>query len=336
MKLSMFSIVDHYPEGPRDVRRLYEEVVEQAVLADRLGFDTAWFAEHHFIDYGVVPNPAVMLASLAPRTSRLKLGPAISLVPFRDPRQIAEDYAMLDQLSGGRVVLGLGAGYVKAEFDGFGINFAKKHDRFNEGIEIITGLLAGESMTLNGTYAKSGEIKLNVPPLQRPMPIYIAIGHPDTVRRVGLQGHSMMFMAYTLCDRIDDARDIVGRYREARKEGGHIGSGGTTAIGMHTHVAATDAEAREGVEEAFVRYCSTRLKARKRSYDEAVETGVVLFGSPQTVANQLIAMYRMGVDEFMTLHNFGMLDASSAQSSMKLLMQEALPLVRESILASAA
>lgn len=336
MKLSTFSVVDHYPEGPRDVRTLYNEVIEQVVLADRLGFDTAWLAEHHFIDYGVVPNPAMMLSHLAARTSRVKLGPAIALVPFRDPRQLAEDYAMLDQLSGGRVVLGLGSGYVKAEFEGFGIDFADKHNRFNEGIDIITRLLAGERLTLNGVYAKSGEIKLNVPPVQSRVPIFVALGHPDAIRRVGMQGHSMMFMAYTMCDRASDAGGIVEKYRQARGESGHMPSAGSVAIGMHTHVAPTDAQARAQVEEAFARYCGTRLKARKRSYEEAVETGVVLFGSPQTVASQLIALYRLGIDEFMTLHNFGAIDASLAQSSMKLLMQEALPLVRSSILASAA
>src|SRR5436189_163988 len=130
MKLSMFSVVDHYPEGARDLRQLYSEVIDQAILADRIGFDTVWLAEHHFIDYGVVPNPAVMLAHIAARTRRVKLGPAISLLPFRDPRQVAEDYVMLDQLSGGRAVLGVGSGYIKAEFEGFGIDFEQKHARF--------------------------------------------------------------------------------------------------------------------------------------------------------------------------------------------------------------
>lgn len=336
MKLSMFSVVDHYPEGARDLRSLYGEIIDQAVLADRLGFETVWLAEHHFIDYGVVPNPAVMLASLAPRTSRVKLGPAISLVPFRDPRQVAEDYVMLDQLSGGRAVLGVGSGYVKPEFDGFGIPFEEKHARFNEGLDTIVKLIGGERVTLNGRYSRSGAIRLNVSAIQQRMPVFVAVGQRDAMARVGAQGHSVMFMAYTMCNAIGDAAAVVGDYRQARKQAGHIASAGTTAVGMHTHVAATDAEARDAAEEAFARYCSTRLKARKRSYEEAVNDGVVLFGSPQTVADRLVALHRMGVDEFMTLHNFGLIDASVAESSMKRLMQDALPLVRERILAAAA
>lgn len=336
MKLSIFSVVDHYAEGTRDVHGLYREIVEQAVLADRLGYETCWLAEHHFVDYGVVPNPAVMLASLAPRTSRLKLGPAISLVPFRDPRQIAEDYAMLDVLSGGRAVLGLGSGYVKAEFEGFGLDFEQKHSRFSEGLSVISELLAGKQVTLNGTYSRSGPIKLNVPPVQKAMPISVAVGHPDAVKRVGAQGHSMMLMLYTLCQQTSDVAPIVASYRQARKEAGHVVPAGSVAIGAHTHVAATDAEAREAVEAAFNRYCSTRLKARQRTYQEAIDTGVVLFGSAETVADQLIAMHRMGVDEFMTLHNFGMIDPALAQSSMKRLMQDVLPIVRDRILAAAA
>lgn len=336
MKLSMFSVVDHYPDGGRDLRTLYGEVIDQAVLADRLGFETVWLAEHHFIDYGVVPNPAVMLASLAPRTSRVKLGPAISLLPFRDPRQVAEDYVMLDQLSGGRAVLGVGSGYVKPEFDGFGIPFEEKHARFNEGLETVIRLIGAESVTLNGTYSRSGPIRLNVTPIQQRIPVFVAVGQRDAMARVGGQGHSVMFMAYTMCNAIGDAAAIIAGYRDARRQAGHIASAGTVAVGMHTHVGATDAEARDAAEEAFARYCSTRLKARKRSWQEAVDDGVVLFGSPAKIADRLVALHRMGVDEFLTLHNFGQIDASVASSSMRRLMQDALPLVRERILAAAA
>ena len=335
MKLSMFSVVDHYADGPRDLRQLYSEIIDQAVLADRVGFDTVWLAEHHFVDYGVVPNPAVMLANIAARTGRIKLGPAISLLPFRDPRQVAEDYVMLDQLSGGRAVRGGGSGYVKPEFDGFGIDFEQKHARFAEGLSAVSKLIAGERVVLDGVFSKSGEIKLNVSPIQK-IPVYVAIGRREAAHFVGTQAYSVMFMAYTLCDHINDAAALIADYRRGRKEAGHVAAAGEAAIGMHTHVAATDAEARDGVQEAFDRYCSTRLKARKRPYQDAVNDGVVLFGSPETVADRLVALHRMGVDEFMTLHNFGMIDASLAQSSMKHLTQDVLPLVRQRILSAAA
>ena len=85
MKLSVFSVQDHYPAQSRTVQQLYGEVIAQAELADALGYDTFWVAEHHFHEYGVVPNPAVMLSSLAQRTKRLRLGTAISILTFHNP-----------------------------------------------------------------------------------------------------------------------------------------------------------------------------------------------------------------------------------------------------------
>ena len=102
MKMSIFSVQDHYPSHSRTVSQLYQEILVQADLADALGYDTFWVAEHHFHEYGAVPNPAVMLASIAQRTKRLRLGTAISILTFHNPLTVAESYAMVDILSGGR------------------------------------------------------------------------------------------------------------------------------------------------------------------------------------------------------------------------------------------
>src|SRR4051812_50163672 len=102
MRYSIFSVNDHYPRLPRTVPQLYNQVMHACELAERLGYDTFFCAEHHFHEYGVVPDPAVMLAALAQRTKRIRLGTAISILTFHDPRHIAESYAMVDLLSGGR------------------------------------------------------------------------------------------------------------------------------------------------------------------------------------------------------------------------------------------
>ncbi len=122
MRMSIFSVQDHYPSGPRSVQQLYGEIIAQAELADRIGYDTFWVAEHHFHEYGVVPNPAVMLSSLAQRTTRLRLGTAISILTFHNPLTVAENYAMIDVLSGGRLVYGVGSGYLSHEFAGFAVD----------------------------------------------------------------------------------------------------------------------------------------------------------------------------------------------------------------------
>jgi alkanesulfonate monooxygenase SsuD/methylene tetrahydromethanopterin reductase-like flavin-dependent oxidoreductase (luciferase family) len=142
------------------------------------------------------------------------------------------------------------------------------------------------------------------------------------VAAIGAQGDSLMFMAYTMCEKIAEARAVVSDYRAGRKAG-------KVAVGFHTHVGASDAEARSTAKDAFDRYCSTRVKARKRGYDEAVNDGVVLFGSPDTVAQQIIGLRAMGVDEVLTLQNFGALPAAAVQASMTRLMNEVMPKVRQ-------
>jgi alkanesulfonate monooxygenase SsuD/methylene tetrahydromethanopterin reductase-like flavin-dependent oxidoreductase (luciferase family) len=141
MRYSVFSVNDHHPRLARTVPQLYAQVMHQCELAESLGYDTFFCAEHHFHEYGVVPDPAVMLAALAQRTARIRLGTAISILTFHDPRHIAESYAMVDLMSGGRLVLGVGSGYLPHEFVGYGQDAKDKRDRFNENLVVVKRLL---------------------------------------------------------------------------------------------------------------------------------------------------------------------------------------------------
>src|SRR3954463_7214862 len=167
MRLSIFSVQDHYPAAARSVAQLYAEVIAQAELAEALGYDTFFVAEHHFHEYGVVPNPAVMLSTLAQRTKSLKLGTAISILTFHNPLTVAESYAMVDVLSGGRLVLGVGSGYLKHEFAGYAIEPAEKRNRFDENLALVKRLLSGERVSFEGRYNRLDAVQINVRPLQR-------------------------------------------------------------------------------------------------------------------------------------------------------------------------
>src|SRR5437763_15238075 len=106
MRYSFFSVNDHHPRLARTVAELYAQVMRQCELAQSLGYDKFFCAEHHFHEYGVVPDPAVMLSALAQRTRRIRLGSAISILTFHDPRHIAETYSMVDMMSGARLPFG--------------------------------------------------------------------------------------------------------------------------------------------------------------------------------------------------------------------------------------
>src|SRR6476469_6229478 len=134
MRYSLFSVNDHSFKHARTVAQLYQQVIHSCELAERLGFDTFFCAEHHFHEYGVVPDPSVMLSALAQRTKKIRLGTAISILTFHDPRRIAETYSMVDMMSGGRLVFGVGSGYLAHEFSGFGKEGKEKRERFNAAL----------------------------------------------------------------------------------------------------------------------------------------------------------------------------------------------------------
>lgn len=335
MRMSIFSVQDHYPDGPRTVAQLYGEIIAQAELAERLGYDTFWVAEHHFHEYGVVPNPAVMLAALAQRTSRLKLGTAISILTFHNPLTVAESYAMVDVLSGGRLVYGVGSGYLAHEFAGYSIEPAEKRERFDENLAAVKRLLAGERVTSAGRFHSIDAVALNVRPLQREVPFYVAILRTEAAYFVGRQGHNMLCVPYASLERFEDIAELLAEFRRGRAEAGSPAGENSAAVTLHTHVAETDAEARRNAEAPFNLYVDTRLYARKSTYDDAMRNGLHLFGSAETVAAKLVALHGMGVDHVMALQNFGLMPQLLVRESMERLMREVMPRVREQIAADA-
>ena len=332
MKLSILSVADHYPEGVRRQGEFYRSIIDQAVLAERLGYQICFIAEHHFHPYGTVPNPAVLLSAIAQRTSRIRLGPAITVLPFRDPRTVVEDYALLDQLSDGRLVLGLGSGYLKHEFAGFGINGAEKRDRFDENMAIVKQFLSGARVTHAGKFTNVDAVQLNVAPAQKEVPIYVAALNKEAVYHIGRQGNGLLTIPYGTLENFEQIGALQEAFARGRKEADaapmpqglapHI----TT---FHTYVARTDNEAEALVREAFELYCRTRLYAKPWTYEQIRENGLALFGSVEHVAEKLIAMQRAGIDHVATLSNFGALAADRVEASMKLMIDEVLPIVQK-------
>src|SRR5579884_2116744 len=118
MRFHVNVLPTYVPELNGSVADFLAQIVEQVQLAEELGFDGFWFTEHHFIQYGgSVPNPATMIAAAATRSSRIRLGSCISILPLHHPLQVAEDYAMADLISGGRLEFGMGLGNTQKDYD---------------------------------------------------------------------------------------------------------------------------------------------------------------------------------------------------------------------------
>ena len=129
---------------------MYAEIMEQVKWLDQLGADLVWFTEHHFVDDGYLPSWVPVAAAMSAVTSNVRFGTDICLMPFNHPIRLAEDLAVLDNLSNGRVELGLGMGYAPHEFKGFGLPVKNRVSLMNEGIEILQQCFTGEKFSYHG------------------------------------------------------------------------------------------------------------------------------------------------------------------------------------------
>jgi len=331
MKASIFSVQDHYPSAPRSVPELYQQVLRQGELADVLGYDTFFAAEHHFHEYGAVPNPSVLLAALAQRTRRIRLGTAISILTFHNPLTVAESYAMVDVLSGGRLTLGVGSGYLRHEFEGYDIDGATKRDRFDENLPLVERLLRGERVTHKGKFRNLNAVQINVPTVQAEVPVYVAILRKEVAYHIGRQGRRMLFVPYASVDNFDEIGELLAEFRRGREEVGLTDHAGTAALVLHTHVADTDEDARRVAAEPFDLYVETRLYAKKAVYNDVIASGLSLFGSVDTVVDKLVQLHEVGLDHIMTLQNFGLMPETEVHASMSRFANEVMPRVRRAI-----
>src|SRR5690242_6501371 len=175
---------------PYPHRDVHARVTEQIVRADELGYDYAWVAEHHFSnEYGIMPDVFVYAAYLAALTKRIKIGTAVVTLPLSHPLRVAENAAFVDILSNGRFALGLGSGYRKYEFDGFGIPFDARRDIQEEALPILMDLFHNKRVDHRGKHfvAKvDGDYELFPHSLQQPHPPIFLAGATD--RSLGVAG----------------------------------------------------------------------------------------------------------------------------------------------------
>jgi alkanesulfonate monooxygenase SsuD/methylene tetrahydromethanopterin reductase-like flavin-dependent oxidoreductase (luciferase family) len=330
MRFGIFSVVDHYPaELSRTSAQFYGELLDQVQAAESLGFDSFWIAEHHFHEYGGIPSPPVWMAAAAQRTTRIRLGAGVVVLPFRNPLQVAEDYAMVDVLSGGRLNLGTGSGYLKHEFDGFGLDPAEKRDRFDEALDILLQAWSGEPVAYEGRYHRVKDVRLNVRPLQRPHPpLWIAILRNEAAAHVGKKGFSPMMIPYATTEHLGELAETVAAFRHAFAESGRDLAEATVPFGLHTYVADSFEAATREAKDAMDRYVRTRLYARQRPYETLVDKGLIAFGSPEDVIRVARGYERAGLTDFLAIANFGGLAHARVLRSMELMARHVLPAFR--------
>ena len=225
MKFGMFYVLE-CPDG--DFSRAYKEMLGQIEYAEELGYDSVWLAEHHGSPYGSLPSPQVAMASIAQITERMRIGLAVSILPFDHPVRIAEDFAMVDVLSNGRLDLGVGRGYQPREFKMLGLADKQEHSReiFEESLDIIVGLWENETFSYNGKHFQLEDVTITPRPVQKPRPpLYVAAISPQTFHLV--KKYDMNVLVTPTLMSLEELEDVrarsqagpdCGRARPARAE----------------------------------------------------------------------------------------------------------------------
>src|SRR3954467_10532893 len=154
--------------GP--LEEVYSRALERIEIMDKVGFDAVWLAEHHFTTYSVCPSVHMMGVMAAARTKRLRIGTAVSLAPFYNPLRLAEEVALLDVLSGGRVNWGAGRGFERSEFKAFGIPGDESASRFHEAVDIVLNAWTNQRLTYQGKYFQYDGVEVLPKPVQSPHP----------------------------------------------------------------------------------------------------------------------------------------------------------------------
>lgn len=322
-------------DPPQDV--YYQQILEQVTLAEELGFECFMFNEHHFLGYGgLVANPAVMLSAAASRTSKIRLGPCISILTIRHPLQIAEDYAMVDALSGGRLEFGIGAGNTVLDYSVFQVPHEEGRMRFHEAHDIILAAWNSDRCHFKGKFWQFEDITLYPRPIQQPVPIWVAGTSPDSLRWAGRHGYHIMTVGHPHPP--DKVKPSVAAWREGLVESGHDPAGFHCQFHLRTFVDDSSVRAADLGRAAIDRYEEISRIGRKEplpkdhvyDWDGMLATGRNLYGNPEEcvkIINNARAHYDF--DTLTNTFNFGGLPHEAVKRSMRLFAKEVMPAFRD-------
>jgi alkanesulfonate monooxygenase SsuD/methylene tetrahydromethanopterin reductase-like flavin-dependent oxidoreductase (luciferase family) len=220
VQFGLFTLFDFF-RGQQDEVAYYRDTLELMILAEQLGYDSAWVGEEHFYSFGICPSPQLFLTALARETSRLRLGTAISLLPFENPLRKAEDFAMLDILSSGRLNFGVGRGIIPKHFEGFRTDPRESRARYEESLQIIRGAWTQDPFAYEGKFWQVPSLSLSPKPLQKPHPpIYRGTLSLEAFEGAAAAGDNA-FVVPWLTGLHPEVRARVERYRTLLKEYGH-------------------------------------------------------------------------------------------------------------------
>lgn len=343
MKLGIFNLMNQHKLEQSEV---FEGTIACVKLAEEIGFDVAWFAEHHFSNYSLCPSPLMMAAAAARETSRIGLGPAVVVAPLYNPIRVAEEVALLDQLSHGRAVLGIGSGYQRFEFDAFGADLAERQDRMLEVWQIIDQAVHENRFEHRGRFYQLPNvpqaIRLHT---KRPLEtFFVSWSQPIIDYAVRRDAVPFITVGWGDSAALKGMRDFVAsRYAEA----GHSLTGRRFAAQRYVYVSDDAAEltrAAEGIR--YAGRCAGQMRIGTQTLDghiivdspvadepslETIKASVPI-GPAEVVAERLLnEIQSVGITDLSCFTWPAGMESSAVLRSMERFGSSVLPLIRKGL-----
>jgi alkanesulfonate monooxygenase SsuD/methylene tetrahydromethanopterin reductase-like flavin-dependent oxidoreductase (luciferase family) len=326
----------------RSSQEIYTRGVELAQAAEALGFHSTWLAEHHFSTYGYLSRPVQLATYIAGKTTRLRIGTAVIVVPLHHPLVVAEEIATLDLVSGGRLDVGLGRGYQQYEFQRFGFELDEGRKRWDECMDIIFKSLEGKPFTYEGQYFKLPETSVFPQPVQKPHPpVWITAQSPYAVEAAVKRGFNVLTGGFgvpvsQLADYGKLFSKVVSEVKPKRQP--------RISVQRPVYVTDNDADVRDAVEHAR---WNMRVTLSLRHQKERVEKGVAIpipgekepdidtllehmfvIGKPDACIRQIKRLQaEVGISHFNCNFWFGDLEHKRVLRSMERFSREVMPAI---------
>ena len=346
MKFALFILASWTENDAAHQRRIYAEALEQVRYAEELGFHAVWIAEHHSSRYGIFPSLMPILSHIAAQTSTIRLGAGVSVLPFHHPIRLAEEAAMVDMLSNGRLDFGVGRGSADYEYGNFKIDFDSRDKRFQEVLDIILGLWTTEDFSYHGQYYQVDGLTIAPKPLQQPHPpVHLAVSRTAASVDVAVARDLPILTSFFTPQ--DDTLGLIRLYDERCAAAGKPSRLTDVPFFRFVYLSEDEAEAKRYPEAAltWVRDLSTY----RRSITQGDEINVDLehwktirpeappsyagelannlyFCTPEGCVDRIKALQqRHGIDYFGASFSFGSMAHEKVMASMKLFADRVMP-----------
>jgi alkanesulfonate monooxygenase SsuD/methylene tetrahydromethanopterin reductase-like flavin-dependent oxidoreductase (luciferase family) len=346
MQFGYFTLSDnHYVENTRTANQLVADILDEALHAEALGMHSAWIGEHHFSTLGVLSCPDLVLAQVAARTKNIRLAPAVCVLPLHHPIRVAEQWATLDMLSGGRVDFAAGRGYDRREYGPFHVSFEDNQSIFEEGMEVVRRLWASEEpISHSGRHYQFDNVAITPRPVQRPIPAYVASFSKPSIELAARLGCNLIVAPFAAAMTFGGLKQVHDLYAEACAR--HGNPPGRLMCSYFLHFADTPAEdaAARARQIRYYKECATAafpgdLKTAPPSYryfaeivDRLHKVGPrdltensVLLGGPAQIADTLKKVEAAGIAEVILYVNVGLKPHAQVKDEMARFMAEVAP-----------